>query len=239
MNSNVETVVILAGGKGTRMRENPQTVPKPMVKIGGIPVLTHITNYFDQFGNFQYIICSGYKEEVIFDYFENNEMKNIKIISTGNDTQTGGRLKQVEDYIENENFLMTYGDGLADVNIDKLLDFHKNNNKTATITVHKPEFRFGVVNFDKNDEVESFVEKPTLNHYVNIGFMVFNKEIFNYLDNDIPLETKPLVNLVEDKQLGAFKHEGFFRPMDTYREYLELNDLWEMNKAPWKPSGKL
>jgi glucose-1-phosphate cytidylyltransferase len=166
-------------------------------------------------------------------------MKNIKIISTGNDTQTGGRLKQVEDYIENENFLMTYGDGLADVNIDKLLDFHKNNNKTATITVHKPEFRFGVVNFDKNDEVESFVEKPTLNHYVNIGFMVFNKEIFNYLDNDIPLETKPLVNLVEDKQLGAFKHGGFFRPMDTYREYLELNDLWEMDKAPWKPSGKL
>ena len=129
---------------------------------------------------------------------------------------------------------MTYGDGLADVNVEELINFHKKNKKTATITVHKPEFRFGVVNFDKNDEVESFVEKPTLNHYVNIGYMVLNNNIFKYLNDDIALETKPLVELANNKELSAFRHDGFFKPMDTYREYLELNDLWEQNKAPWK-----
>tara|TARA_B100001996_G_scaffold382368_1_gene374015 strand:+ start:685 stop:1395 length:711 start_codon:yes stop_codon:yes gene_type:complete len=236
MNSIVKNVVILAGGKGTRMRENPQTVPKPMVKIGGIPVLTHITNYLDQFGNFNYIICSGYKEEVLFDHYENS--KNIKIVSTGVDTQTGGRVKKIEDYLESENFIMTYGDGLANVNIKKLINFHIEKSKTATITVHKPEFRFGVVNFNENDEVESFIEKPVLNHYVNIGFMVFNRNIFKYLNEDIPLEAKPLVELAKDQQLEAYKHKGFFRPMDTYREYLELNDLWEKNNAPWKPNIK-
>ena len=235
MNSSVKNIVILAGGKGTRMRENPQVVPKPMVKIGGIPVLTHITNYFDQFGDFKYIICSGYKEEVLFDHIKNNPNEKIKIISTGTETQTGGRLIKIKEHLESDNFLMTYGDGLADVKIHELLDFHKNNSKIATITVHKPEFRFGVVNFDENDQVESFIEKPTLNHYVNIGFMVLNKQVFNYLNEDLPFENEPLVNLAKNKELGAFKHHGFFRPMDTYREYLELNDLWGKNKAPWKP----
>tara|TARA_B100001175_G_scaffold78076_1_gene65249 strand:- start:5761 stop:6480 length:720 start_codon:yes stop_codon:yes gene_type:complete len=235
MNSSVKNIVILAGGKGTRMRENPQVVPKPMVKIGGVPVLTHITNYFDQFGDFKYIICSGYKEEVLFDYFKNNPNEKIKIISTGTDTQTGGRLISIQEHLESDNFLMTYGDGLADVKIHELLDFHKNNPKIATITVHKPEFRFGVVNFDENNQVESFIEKPTLNHYVNIGFMVLNKKVFDYIDTDMPFENEPLVNLAKNNELGAFKHHGFFRPMDTYREYLELNELWEENKAPWKP----
>ncbi len=235
MNSSVKNIVILAGGKGTRMRENPQVVPKPMVKIGGIPVLTHITNYLDQFGDFKYIICSGYKEEVLFDHFKNNPNEKIRIISTGTETQTGGRLLKIKEHLDSDNFLMTYGDGLADVKIHELLDFHKKNSKIATITVHKPEFRFGVVNFDENNQVESFIEKPTLNHYVNIGFMVLNKEIFNYFSEDMPFENKPLVNLAKNKELAAFKHHGFFRPMDTYREYLELNDLWEKNKAPWKP----
>tara|TARA_B100000700_G_C15063360_1_gene867598 strand:- start:12289 stop:12996 length:708 start_codon:yes stop_codon:yes gene_type:complete len=234
MDSSVKNIVILAGGKGTRMREYPQTVPKPMVKIGGLPVLTHITNYFDKFGDFKYIICSGYKEEVLFDYYENNPNKKVQVVPTGIETNTGGRIKKIKKYIESDNFIMTYGDGLADVNVEELINFHKKNKKTATITVHKPEFRFGVVNFDKNDEVESFVEKPTLNHYVNIGYMVLNNNIFKYLNDDIALETKPLVELANNKELSAFRHDGFFKPMDTYREYLELNDLWEQNKAPWK-----
>tara|TARA_B100001029_G_scaffold85606_2_gene70282 strand:+ start:14101 stop:14808 length:708 start_codon:yes stop_codon:yes gene_type:complete len=234
MDSSVKNIVILAGGKGTRMREYPQTVPKPMVKIGGLPVLTHITNYFDKFGDFKYIICSGYKEEVLFDYYENNPNKKVQVVPTGIETNTGGRIKKIKKYLESDNFIMTYGDGLADVNVEELINFHKKNKKTATITVHKPEFRFGVVNFDKNDEVESFVEKPTLNHYVNIGYMVLNNNIFKYLNDDIALETKPLVELANNKELSAFRHDGFFKPMDTYREYLELNDLWEQNKAPWK-----
>ena len=234
MDSSVKNIVILAGGKGTRMREYPQTVPKPMVKIGGLPVLTHITNYFDKFGDFKYIICSGYKEEVLFDYYENNPNKKIQVVPTGIETNTGGRIRKIKKYLESDNFIMTYGDGLADVNVEELINFHKKNKKTATITVHKPEFRFGVVNFDKNDEVESFVEKPTLNHYVNIGYMVLNNNIFKYLNDDIALETKPLVELANNKELSAFRHGGFFKPMDTYREYLELNDLWEQNKAPWK-----
>ena len=234
MDSSVKNIVILAGGKGTRMREYPQTVPKPMVKIGGLPVLTHITNYFDKFGDFKYIICSGYKEEVLFDYYENNPNKKIQVVPTGIETNTGGRIRKIKKYLESDNFIMTYGDGLADVNVEELINFHKKNKKTATITVHKPEFRFGVVNFDKNDEVESFVEKPTLNHYVNIGYMVLNNNIFKYLNDDIALETKPLVELANNKELSAFRHDGFFKPMDTYREYLELNDLWEQNKAPWK-----
>ena len=234
MDSSVKNIVILAGGKGTRMREYPQTVPKPMVKIGGLPVLTHITNYFDKFGDFKYIICSGYKEEVLFDYYENNPNKKVQVVPTGIETNTGGRIKKIKKYLESDNFIMTYGDGLADVNVEELINFHKKNKKTATITVHKPEFRFGVVNFDKNDEVESFVEKPTLNHYVNIGYMVLNNNIFKYLNDDLALETKPLVELANNKELSAFRHDGFFKPMDTYREYLELNDLWEQNKAPWK-----
>ena len=234
MDSSVKNIVILAGGKGTRMREYPQTVPKPMVKIGGLPVLTHITNYFDKFGDFKYIICSGYKEEVLFDYYENNPNKKIQVVPTGIETNTGGRIRKIKKYLESDNFIMTYGDGLADVNVEELINFHEKNKKTATITVHKPEFRFGVVNFDKNDEVESFVEKPTLNHYVNIGYMVLNNNIFKYLNDDIALETKPLVELANNKELSAFRHGGFFKPMDTYREYLELNDLWEQNKAPWK-----
>ena len=235
MSLNVKSVVILAGGKGTRMREYPQTVPKPMVRIGGIPVLSHITNYIDQFGDFEYIICSGYKEAVLFDYFENNPNSKIKIISTGMETNTGGRLKLIEKHLKSENFIMTYGDGLADVNINNLIQFHNDSKKVATISVNRPEFRFGVVNFDKNNEVDSFIEKPVLNQFVNIGYMVLTTDVFSYINEDQPFENEPLVNLAKDRQLAAFKHSGFFKPMDTYREYLELNDLWESKNAPWKP----
>jgi len=230
---NVKTAVILAGGKGTRMREHPIALPKPMVEIGGKPVLVHIMDYLNSFQEFKFIICTGYMEEIIFDYFEKNSYPNVTILPTGEETQTGGRIKQVAGHIDSD-FLMTYGDGLADVNINELINSHISSKKTATLTVNKPVLRFGLVNFDKGGEVESFVEKPTLNYYVNIGFMIFTPKIFDFIPEDIPFENEPLVNLAKNKELNAFKHEGYFKPMDTYREYLDLNELWNSGKAPWK-----
>tara|TARA_B100001029_G_C15062995_1_gene460301 strand:- start:281 stop:988 length:708 start_codon:yes stop_codon:yes gene_type:complete len=235
MNKKIKTAVILAGGKGTRMREHPVALPKPMVEIGGKPVLIHIMDYLSSFQEFNFIICTGYKEEIIFDYFDNVKYPNVKTLSTGDETQTGGRIKQVKEHIDSD-FLMTYGDGLANVNITKLIESHNQSKKTATMTVNKPVLRFGLVNFDEKGEVESFVEKPTLDYFVNIGYMIFTPEIFDFIPGDIPFENEPLVNLAKSKQLNAYKHNGYFKPMDTYREYLELNKLWDSGKAPWKVS---
>tara|TARA_B100000212_G_C27325695_1_gene512269 strand:- start:646 stop:1263 length:618 start_codon:yes stop_codon:yes gene_type:complete len=204
-----------------------------MVKIGGMPVLEHIINYFSKFKNFEFIICTGYKEEVIQNYFTEDKYQNVKILPTGLDTNTGGRIAKVKKYIQGD-FIMTYGDGLADVNINKLLEFHQKHKKTATITVNKPVSRFGLVEFEKNGEVINFIEKPTLDSFVNIGYMVFTKQIFQYISEDIVFENKPLKSLAKNKEIYAYQHHGFFRPMDTYREYLELNTMWNNDKAPWR-----
>lgn len=233
MSEEIKTVVILAGGKGTRMREETEFIPKPMVKIGGMPVLEHIINYFSKFKNFEFIICTGYKEEVIQNYFTEDKYQNVKILPTGLDTNTGGRIAKVKKYIQGD-FIMTYGDGLADVNINKLLEFHQKHKKTATITVNKPVSRFGLVEFEKNGEVINFIEKPTLDSFVNIGYMVFTKQIFQYISEDVVFENKPLKSLAKNKEIYAYPHHGFFRPMDTYREYLELNTMWDNDKAPWR-----
>ena len=229
----IKKVVILAGGKGTRMRENTSTIPKPMVEIGGLPVLLHIVNHFQAFGNFEFYICTGYKEEVIFDYFEKNKYNNIKLFSTGLDTNTGGRILKTEEFI-NEDFIMTYGDGLSDIDINKLINFHFSHKKIATISVNKPVSRFGLVDFDNSGRVNSFIEKPVLDSYVNMGYMVLKPEVFKYIDSDVVFENEPLKNLAKSGEIFAFQHEGFFRPMDTHREYLELNELWENSEAPWK-----
>ena len=233
MTEEIKTVVILAGGKVTRMREETEFIPKPMVKIGGIPVLEHIINYISKFKNFEFIICTGYKEEVIQDYFSGNKYRNVKILPTGLETNTGGRIAKVKKYIEGD-FVMTYGDGLADVDINKLIEFHQQHKKTATITVNKPVSRFGLVEFEKNGEVIKFIEKPTLDSYVNIGYMVLTKKVFQYLNGNVIFENEPLKSLAKNKEIYAFTHHGFFRPMDTYREYLELNTMWDEDKAPWK-----
>ena len=230
---SIKKVVILAGGKGTRMRENTSSLPKPMVEIGNIPVLVHIINHFKKFQDFSFYICAGYKEEIIFDYFKKNTISNVNVISTGLETNTGGRISKIAEYI-NEDFFMTYGDGLSDINISKIIDLHKTHNKTATISVNKPVSRFGLVKFKDNGEVTSFIEKPILDSYVNMGYMLLSPNVFNYIDEDIPFENEPLKKLAKDKEIFAYKHEGFFRPMDTHREYLELNKLWEDKEAPWK-----
>ena len=232
MTEEINTVVILAGGKGTRMREETEFIPKPMVKIGGIPVLEHIINYISKFKNFEFIICTGYKEEVIQEYFTGGKYQNVKILPTGLETNTGGRIAKVKKFIEGD-FIMTYGDGLADVDINKLIEFHQQHNKTATITVNKPVSRFGLVEFEKNGEVIEFIEKPTLDSFVNIGYMVLTRKIFQYLNGNLVFENEPLKSLAKNKEIYAFAHPGFFRPMDTYREYVKMNNLWEKGSEPW------
>lgn len=230
---NINKVVILAGGKGTRMRESTSTIPKPMVEIGGIPVLLHIINHFEKFGDFEYIICTGYKEEIIIKYFEKKKYKNIQILPTGLETNTGGRILKTMELIE-EDFLMTYGDGLSDININEVMNFHFSHQKTATISVNKPVSRFGLVDFDSKGKVNSFIEKPVLNSYVNMGYMILNPKVYDYIKGDTVFENEPLKSLANSGEIYAYKHSGFFRPMDTHREYLELNDLWEKGNAPWK-----
>ena len=233
MTNQIETVVILAGGKGTRMREETEFIPKPMVKIGNKPILAHLIDYFNSFKNFKFIICTGYKEEVIFNYFANQKIKNIEILSTGINSNTGGRISQTEKLIKSD-FIMTYGDGLSDINLNHLLETHNKHSKTATISVTRPISRFGMVKINSDGLVNKFVEKPRLDSYVNMGYMVFNQNIFSYIKNDEVFENEPLKRLVESKDIHAYKHEGFFRPLDTYRELLEFNELWKNNKAPWK-----
>ncbi len=226
----VKQVVLLAGGKGTRMRELTETVPKPMVEIGGIPVLKHLISIFEIFDDFEFIVSTGYKSEIIENYFKNS--KNVKVINTGDETNTGGRVYKLSDHLD-ENFIVTYGDGLANVNINNLIDFHKNHGDVATITVTNPISRFGLVDFDGNNVVKKFIEKPKLDGFINIGFFVFNIKVLEYLNDDCILETTPLSNLAKDSALHAFKHFGYFEPMDTYREYLQLNKYWESGNPPW------
>ncbi len=226
----INQVVILAGGKGTRMKEMTEDLPKPMVRIGDIPVLEHLIEIFNKFNNFEFLILTGYLSEKIESYFES--YKNIKIINTGLDTNTGGRLKQVENLLEDQ-FIVTYGDGLANINIKNLIDFHNSHNGIGTITVSNPVSRFGLVKFDRNFLVKSFEEKPKLKDFVNIGFMIFKKDFINYLTTDSILESDPLHSLSKDNELYSYIHNGYFEPMDTYREYLRLNDYWESGNAPW------
>jgi len=226
----IEQVVILAGGKGTRMREMTEDLPKPMVKIGGIPVIEHLIRIFETNGKFNYLICTGYLEEHIFDYFKN--WSNVKVLSTGEETNTGGRLFKVREYLD-ENFIITYGDGLANVNIKNLIKFHLEHQLVGTITVTNPTSRFGLVEFDEDLNVENFIEKPKLSGFVNMGFMAFKNSFLEYLDNDSTLELEPIINLTKAKNLKAFVHKGYFEPMDTYREYLNMNKLWDSGSPPW------
>ena len=226
----VNQVVLLAGGKGTRMRELTETIPKPMVKVGKLPVLEHLINIFEVFDKFSYLVATGYKGEIIDDHFRNFD--NVRTIFTGDETNTGGRVFKLKDSLE-DKFIVTYGDGLANVNVEELIRFHNSHNKIGTISVTNPVSRFGLVEFDKNNIVKEFIEKPKLEGFVNIGFMVFDKKILNYLDKDSTLETTPLINLSKDSELVAFKHNGYFEPMDTYREYLQLNKFWESGNPPW------
>lgn len=255
-------VVILAGGVGTRLSEETEIKPKPMVEIGGMPILWHIMKIYSSQGYNEFIICLGYKGFLIKEYFANyflhlsdvtielstgkitvhdckSEKIKMTLIDTGINTQTGGRIKRVMKYIGNETFMLTYGDGLADINIKNLLKLHKENKKLATVTAVRPPGRFGSIILGNNSEVLKFEEKPLGDRsWINGGFFVLESEVFNYINDDNTYwEREPMVNLASEGQLSAYKHEGFWKPMDTLRDKTELENLWNSGKAPWKIWG--
>ncbi|MEE1002433.1 MAG: glucose-1-phosphate cytidylyltransferase [Acutalibacteraceae bacterium] len=253
-------VVILAGGFGTRISEESQFKPKPMLEIGGMPILWHIMKTYSHYGINEFIICAGYKQNVIkewfadyflntsdvtFDFTNGNEIivHNMKtepwkvtVVDTGLNTQTGGRVKRIQKYIGNEPFMLTYGDAVGDVNIKELLEYHKAHGKIGTLSVYNFGQNKGVLEIGKDGVVDSFREKSDFDgDLINIGFMVFNPELFDYIDDDKTVfEKEPLNRLVSENQLVAYTHKGFWQCMDTMREKQKLEELWQNNKAPWK-----
>lgn len=253
-------VVILAGGLGTRISEKSKIKPKPLVEIGGKPILWHIMKIYSSFGFNEFIICLGYKGELIKEFFYNLRVNNsdltfdysnggftmevhknntepwkITLIDTGEETMTGGRLKRIKNYIDDDLFMFTYGDGVADIDLNKLIDFHKKHGKIATVTAVRPLGRFGLMKVE-NQSVKEFKEKITINEeWINAGFFVADKRLFDYIEGDYSiLEQEPLKDLTKDGELMAFKHNGYWQPMDTLKEKNQLEELWKNNKAPWK-----
>jgi glucose-1-phosphate cytidylyltransferase len=254
-------VVIFAGGLGTRISEETDIRPKPMVEIGGKPILWHILKSYNHYGFNDFIICLGYKGYVIKEYFMNYFMHNsditidlqnnsttilgsqsekfkVTLVETGLATKTAGRLKQVRKYLDDEDFMLTYGDGVSDVNLTELLHFHKTQKKVATVTAIQLDARFGGMILDKNGHVISFKEKAKDDSkWINAGFFVLKPEVFNFLEgdmDDIMWEDDPIEKLTSLNQLSAYKHYGFWKCMDALRDKLELEDLWKNNQAKWK-----
>ncbi|MGD8778960.1 MAG: glucose-1-phosphate cytidylyltransferase [Ignavibacteria bacterium] len=252
-------VVILAGGFGTRLSEETGIKPKPMVEIGERPILWHIMKIYSHYGYNDFIICLGYKGYVIKEYFANyylhqsdvtfdlkdNSKKihhntaepwKVTLVETGLNTMTGGRVLRVKEYLQNETFMLTYGDGVSDINIKKLLDHHKATNQIATVTAAQPAGRFGALKIGKNEMVSTFHEKPSGDgNWVNAGFFVLEPAVFNYLEDDSTIfEREPLQSLSKQGQLKAFHHHGFWMPMDKLSDKKDLEKMWNENKAPWK-----
>ena len=228
--------VILAGGYGSRISEESYLKPKPMIEIGGMPILWHIMKIYSEYNINDFVICCGYKEEVIKEYFSKFDSKswNIELVNTGLDTMTGGRIKRIQNHID-DTFCLTYGDGLSNIDINSLIAFHREKKSLATLTAIHPPERFGVLNLS-GDYVTEFHEKHSgESSWINGGFFVFEPEIFDYLrDDSTVLEKTPLETLAKEKKLTAFQHNGFWYPMDTIRDKKHLENLWASNNAPWK-----
>ena len=254
-------VVIFAGGLGTRIAEETDVRPKPMVEIGGKPILWHIMKIYSHYGFNDFIICLGYKSYVIKEYFmhyylhnsdltielgnnhldihfSNAESFKVTLIDTGLETKTAGRLKRIQKYIGNEDFLLTYGDGVADIDLNLLIAHHKQHGKIATVTAIQPEARFGGMELSESGLISSFREKPKGDgKWINAGFFVLKPQVFDYLSDDsdnVMWEDAPLENLTNAKELVAYKHNGFWKCMDALRDKLELEELWKSEKAKWK-----
>ena len=252
--------VILAGGLGTRLSEATNLIPKPMVEIGGKPILWHIMKTYSHYGINDFIICCGYKQYVIKEYFANYYRHNsditvdltnnsievhtsnaepwrITLIDTGLNTMTGGRVKRIQKYVGDEPFLLTYGDGVADLNIADTIDYHKKTGHLLTVTAYKPSGKFGALDMDDAGNVNSFMEKPAGDgHWINAGYFICQPEVFDFItEGDATIfERKPLEAIAAAGKMGAFKHNGFWKPMDTMRDNIELNEMWDKGQAPWK-----
>jgi glucose-1-phosphate cytidylyltransferase len=253
-------VVILCGGLGTRLREETEFRPKPLVDVGGHPILWHIMKLYAHHGFRDFVLCLGYRGNMIKEYFLNYEAMNndfticlgresrieyndnheeqdfrITLADTGLESMTGGRLKRAQKYIPDDCFMVTYGDGVSDVDIRKLVEFHKSHGKLATVTTFRPISRFGILDINSENQVQNFIEKPKSDAWASAGYFVFQRQIFDYLDGDqCILEHEPLERLAAERQLVAYNHDGSFFAMDTYREFQILNDLWKSGMAPWK-----
>jgi len=228
--------IILCGGYGTRLSEETTIKPKPMVKIGNKPILEHIMSIYEYYGYNQFILALGYKSEYIKKYYKNKRKKNINLIYTGKDTKTGGRLLRLKNYLKNEKtFMLTYGDGISNINIKQAIKFHEDHGKIATITAVRPPLSFGELKISRN-KVKSFKEKPQVGQgWVNGGFFIFNNEVLNFIkDDQTMLEREPLEKLTMAGQLMAFEHKGFWKCMDTMRDKILLNKLWNEGNALWK-----
>ena len=251
--------LILAGGLGTRLREETEFKPKPMVEIGGRPILWHIMKNLSVQGIDDFCVATGYKGDSIKDYFLNYHSRNndvtinlgknsstvhhglhdesnwsVTVANTGEATMTGGRVFKSLKYLQGDRFLCTYGDGLANIKLHELLEFHLSHGKKATVCTVQPLSRFGVMDVDSNGIVEQFREKPIMDGWVNAGFFIFEKSIIEYLDDECVLEQEPLARLASEGELAAYKHDGFWQPMDTLRESIFLNNLWDKGEAPWR-----
>jgi glucose-1-phosphate cytidylyltransferase len=228
--------VILAGGYGTRISEESHLKPKPMVEIGGKPILWHILKIYSSYGINEFVICCGYKGEIIKEYFSNNNSTqwNVELVDTGTDTMTGGRLKRIQNHID-DTFCATYGDGLGNIDINNLISFHREKKSVATLTATHPPERYGILSLN-GDHVTEFREKHSgESSWINGGFFVFEPEIFDYIHNDSTvLEKSPLETLAKENKLTAFKHNGFWYPMDTLREKNHLEELYKSGNIPWK-----
>jgi glucose-1-phosphate cytidylyltransferase len=254
-------VAILCGGKGTRLQERTESIPKPLVEVGGRPILWHIMKIYSHYGFNDFVLLLGYKGERIKEYFvtgdlwrrhnftlatapnnhprieyleQDAEEWRITFVETGEETNTGGRIKRAEAYLGGDTFMVTYGDGVADIDLLDLVRCHKAHGKTATITAVTPRSQFGILRIDESGIVRDFVEKPPMNDWVNGGFFVFQKEVFEHLDEESVLEQQPLRGLAQAGQIAAYKHPGFWNCMDTYKDAVALDTLWNSKRAHWK-----
>ena len=237
-----EPVVILCGGRGTRLREHTQTIPKPLVEIGGRPILWHVIRIYAEQGFGRFVLCLGHRGELIEEFVAAGDLPeglDIECVDTGEETPTGGRLARVRDRVKAGRFCLTYADGVADIDLGALVDFHAGHGELATMTVVRPELQFGVARLDGDDRVAGFEEKPSFDGWINGGFFCFEPGVLEYVAEDATLEREPLERLASDGQLRAFRHTGFWDCMDTYKDAVLLNDLWEAGRAPWKELHRL
>src|SRR3989338_4759272 len=226
-------VVVLCGGKGTRLSEYTEKIPKPLIEVGNKPILWHVLQLYKSFGYNEFIFCLGYKGDKIKQYFK--KIKNVKIHfeDTGLDTNKAGRIKMVKHLIKDDDFFVTYGDDLSDVNISKLYDFHKKNKKIVTLTAINLVSPFGILEFNKKGNLIGFKEKPVLGYFMNGGFYVFNKKIFSYMRKNYDLEKETFAELAKANQIAAFKHKGFWKSMNTLKDVIELNEMYEKRLISW------